>query len=379
MVAIDNVPTGMDSGALAAMLTADTYSDRALGGSEMKTVPVRCVWAATALNPTLTGELARRCVSIRLEPAEEAPWERGEWRHPDLLGWVREHRPELVWACLTLWQAWLAAGRPLWRAETMGSYERWAQVMGGVLEVAGIPGLLGNREAMWAATETELPELRVLAENWWGQFGDQPVRVLDLLQLCRQRRVLSDRLRGARDRAKSLGCWLRRHDGRVVAVSPQLRLQLRLRPKDRSGSNLWALVRPGLPALPADSQQDSQHQELLSDADTGLSAGSAGSTFIPPAYESTVVHTHMRVHAHGGDMHSLHSQHSLQTPREPCPDGARAAGSSACSPAGSPIATPPHSPWGTCEHCSRTLTSPHGGTGLCAACLDRHTRQASLL
>ena len=66
------------------------------------------------------------------------------------MGWVRANRGRLVAACLTLGQAWIAAGRPRGR-RSIGSYEAWAQVLGGVLEVAGIEGFLGNLDEMMDA------------------------------------------------------------------------------------------------------------------------------------------------------------------------------------------------------------------------------------
>ncbi len=38
----------------------------------------------------------RRGVHIRLRPDTEAPEARDDFKHPNLLGWVRENRRELV-------------------------------------------------------------------------------------------------------------------------------------------------------------------------------------------------------------------------------------------------------------------------------------------
>ena len=37
---------------------------------------------------------------------------------------------------------------------TLGRFERWVEVMGGILDVAGIKGFLGNREALHRLSET---------------------------------------------------------------------------------------------------------------------------------------------------------------------------------------------------------------------------------
>jgi hypothetical protein len=59
-----------------------------------------------------TTVLARRSVLIRLDANVERPAERKGFRHPNLLAYARGNRGQLVWACLTLIQAWVAAGRP---------------------------------------------------------------------------------------------------------------------------------------------------------------------------------------------------------------------------------------------------------------------------
>ena len=51
-----------------------------------------------------------------------------------------------MWAALTLIRAWIAAGRPKGK-KTLGKFEGWAEVMGGILQVAGVPGFLDQLEA----------------------------------------------------------------------------------------------------------------------------------------------------------------------------------------------------------------------------------------
>ena len=129
IVLIDNLRQKLDSSAVAAALTAPFWEDRILGVSEMARLPIRCVWIATGNNPEFSNEMARRIVRIRLDAHVERPWQRAGFRHPDLMIWVRANRARLVAACLTLCQAWIAAGRPR-GTRTIGSYENWAQGAG---------------------------------------------------------------------------------------------------------------------------------------------------------------------------------------------------------------------------------------------------------
>ena len=183
IVLIDNLRQKLDSSAVAAALTAPFWEDRILGVSEMARLPIRCVWIATGNNPEFSNEMARRIVRIRLDAHVERPWQRGGFRHPDLMTWVRANRARLVSACLTLCQTWIAAGRPR-GTRTIGSYENWAQTMGGVLQVAGVEGFLGNIEELMEASDADGAVWRSFVSAWWDRFGTAEVGTSDLYELA---------------------------------------------------------------------------------------------------------------------------------------------------------------------------------------------------
>jgi phage/plasmid primase-like uncharacterized protein len=183
IVLIDNLRAKLDSSAVAAALTAPFWEDRILGQSEMARLPIRCLWIATGNNPEFSNEMARRLVRIRLDAHTERPWQRGDFRHPDLMTWVRANRPRLVAACLTLCQAWIAAGRPR-GSRSIGSFENWAHVVGGVLEVAGIPGFLGNLEEMMEASDSEGAAWSSFVAAWWDRFGTAEVTAAELYDIA---------------------------------------------------------------------------------------------------------------------------------------------------------------------------------------------------
>jgi hypothetical protein len=182
-ILLDNIRRPLDSGALAMALTADSWEDRILGPSELARVPVRCAWIATANNPTTSAEIARRSVRIRIDAQVEQPWARTTFRHANLRTWVIDHRGELVWAVLTLVQAWLAAGRPA-GAASLGSYERWAEVIGGILAYHGIPGFLADRADFHDIVDVEGAPWQSFVAAWWTAFEDREVGVADLFPLA---------------------------------------------------------------------------------------------------------------------------------------------------------------------------------------------------
>ena len=180
---IDNLRSKLDSAAVAAALTAPFWEDRILGASEMARLPIRCIWIATGNNPEFSNEMARRLVRIRLDAHVERPWQREGFQHPELSTWVRTNRARLVAACLTLCQAWMAAGRPRGTL-TIGSYENWVGVIGGILEVAGIPGFLGNLDEMMEASDSEGAVWRGFVSAWWNRFGTAGGRHVDLYEVA---------------------------------------------------------------------------------------------------------------------------------------------------------------------------------------------------
>ena len=254
VVLIDNLRRRLDSSALAAAITAPVWSDRILGVSDNAHLPVRCAWVATGNNPSVSNELARRIVRIRLDARQDRPWQRQGFRHPNLLAFARARRAELVWSVLVLVQDWISAGRP--PAEypaSLGMFESWAETIGGILEHAGITGFLGNLDEFYDTADAEAAAWRAFIAAWWDKHLDGAFGVSDLYQLAaeldvpldlgdggeRSQRIrLGKQISAMRDRQFSVqldnGAW---HDLRICAG--------RRDTGAHSGSQLWRLERVG--------------------------------------------------------------------------------------------------------------------------------------
>lgn len=144
-IVFDNINHSVDSGDLASAQTARTYQARVLGKTQTIEVDVRSIMIFTANNVTLSNELLRRSIFIPLDAKVEAPEKRTGFLHKDVFKWVDVHRAELVHACLTLIQNWVAQGMQR-SAHSLASFEDWAKVTGGVLEAAGFAGFLEGQE-----------------------------------------------------------------------------------------------------------------------------------------------------------------------------------------------------------------------------------------
>lgn len=127
------------------LLTAQTWSDRRLGGNERVSLPNRAVMAATGNNVQVLGDTGRRYYPIEMFYDGANPENRPEsdFQHPDVEAWTEEHRGELLTAVFTLIRAWQVAGRPK-KSTSFGSFERWEAVVGGVLQNAGVAQFLAN-------------------------------------------------------------------------------------------------------------------------------------------------------------------------------------------------------------------------------------------
>ena len=185
VVVIDNVQGGIESAQLASAITSDVWTDRILGKSEMVDIPNRALWMITGNNLKLTMEIARRSVRIRLNPDEECPWQRTSFKHTPIRTWALANRQGLVWAILTIVQAWLAAGRPEC-TKTLGSFESWASVIGGMLQNAGIDGFLEDTEEFYKTADTETGEWKAFVIAWQDRFGADPVSPSQLLTLAEE-------------------------------------------------------------------------------------------------------------------------------------------------------------------------------------------------
>ena len=247
IVVLDNV-NELASGHLARALTTGSWADRILGVSNEVEVPVRCVWVATGNNPSLSSEIARRSVRIYLNAKVEQPWLRDDFRHPNLLGWVELNRGRVIGAALTLCRAWYLAGQPVGR-RSLGSFESWANVVGGVLENAGIGGFLENVASVFREADSEGEAHRALIQALWNSFKDKAISTHEAYPLAQNLDLdLGDR--GESSRRMRLGKLLGRLRGQRFVFEwtkesgkKLVELEVVVAGKARNGAQLWK-VRP---------------------------------------------------------------------------------------------------------------------------------------
>jgi hypothetical protein len=124
----DNVPAGtkVRSAILCAFVTAPVYSDRKLGVSESPTLPNRCQIVLTGNNVSPTGDLARRCIVVRLDANAESARGR-DFAIADLKAHVRARRPQMLIDALTVICAYALASDPV-SLRPLESFETWSRI-----------------------------------------------------------------------------------------------------------------------------------------------------------------------------------------------------------------------------------------------------------
>ncbi len=211
LVVIDNVEK-LNSSALSSAITSTYLEDRRIQSSETLVVPVQTSWIATGNNPEVSNEIARRTVPIRLDAHHPQPWRRkaDQFRHPKFLQWVKHERELLLWALLVLVRAWDCAGRPGPDAPSIGGFESYCEVTGGILRHAGIEGFLSNLDDFYGRSDTETVVWCAFVAAWAEKHGETEVGVADLWTLVIDQQIplkLGDG--GDRSQTTKLGSMLR--------------------------------------------------------------------------------------------------------------------------------------------------------------------------
>ena len=168
-VLADNIGGGkmLGSPSLDAALTATSWSDRIMGQTAMASdIPLYATWFASGNNVVTVGDTARRTVHIRLESRAENPEERSDFKHKNLLAWVRKERPRLTVAALTVLSAYCAADRPNQGLPQWGSFEAWSDLVRNAVVWAGLTDPGSTRTALTSHSDREAAALRQLLAGW---------------------------------------------------------------------------------------------------------------------------------------------------------------------------------------------------------------------
>jgi hypothetical protein len=166
MVHLDNLEGNFGNDTLDRALTTTRWKDRILGKSEQVDLPLIPVWYGTGNNVSVAADTTRRIIHIRLDVLEEHPEERTDFKHPDLIGWVREHRARLLTHALTILVAYCNSGRPTQYLTPFGSFEGWSRLVREAVVWAGLPDPCRTRTRLVELADTTVGGLAQLIQAW---------------------------------------------------------------------------------------------------------------------------------------------------------------------------------------------------------------------
>ena len=278
VIVIDNVVKRLKSASLTRALTAKIWRDRLLGKNQMLDLPQGAVWIATGINIEIGGDIARRSMWIRFTSTCPRPWTRTGFKHPDILGWVKENHASIISNLLIMARAWAQAGC-LDGTARLGGFNEWAKVISGILEFAGVKDFMGNAAQMYDEMDQDVQQWDAFLGEWTTIHADSPVssgqlidELLSFEPIYRPfQEAMPDDVATAvsRDRraSHSLGHALRKHLNQVYPSGRMLTGEI----DAHSNSMKWMVC--WVAGIKKESRNcNPQHQTVL-----GEVAGSAGS------------------------------------------------------------------------------------------------------
>ena len=163
----------LNSAELEALATKEVYSDRQLGSNVSLEFPNVLELSLSAnIGLSYTPDLAQRSIFVNLFLDIEDPNAR-TFHNPDLHGWAKAHRSDILSALYTLIRHWVEAGCPRC-SKPFASFPEWMAVVGGILECAGIGVPQQNDVINAVGGDIETNDMRQLyafmAERWSGKW-----------------------------------------------------------------------------------------------------------------------------------------------------------------------------------------------------------------
>ena len=255
VVAFDNLSADIQPfGSFCTALTEPTIQGRVLGASKNATVSTRSVFLSSGNNVGPVRDMARRVITIRLDPKVENPALREFKDTPAAT--LAGRRGEFVSHALTIIRAYRVAGSPRASCTGFGGYDDWAALVRQPLLWLGVADPVANVVEQLAA-DPDREELGRLLTAWRKVFGAAAAHVADavektqpgvyggsteLFEVCME---LAEE-RGQINRRR-LGKWIGRHAGRIVGG---LRFE---KGTSKSYSQKWQVVEVAAPDESTDS------------------------------------------------------------------------------------------------------------------------------
>jgi hypothetical protein len=224
VVEFDNITSDiLPHKSLCIALTSEFMSGRILGLSKTATVGTRALFLSSGNNVVPIKDMARRCITINLNPEVEIPAAR-TFKRPNLIEEVLHERERCVSAAITIILAWILAGKPRVKCKPLSGFDEWSDLCRQPLLWLGCADPVASVfEAIKEDPDRE--QLGRLLTAWQAVFGKTPAMVREAVSKSilsgndhnELKEILHDIAddRGEINRHR-LGRWIKRHEGQIV-------------------------------------------------------------------------------------------------------------------------------------------------------------------
>ena len=220
-IVFDNLTTDIvPYKSLCSALTEEKLTGRILGVSKTATVGTRVLFLSSGNNVAAVKDMARRCLTISLDPRVETPATRQFNGNP--LVAVRADRERYVSLALTIIRARIVSDDPMEKVSPLSSYEQWSSWVRQAILWLGLPDpAFSIFEQLDQDPDREI--LGRMLHAWQSEFGTKPTMIREAVEKSERGRGddLRDVIREvAEERGeinrRRLGKWIARKRGRVV-------------------------------------------------------------------------------------------------------------------------------------------------------------------
>jgi hypothetical protein len=203
---------------LCSALTEESLTGRILGVSKTATVGTRALFLSSGNNVDAVKDMARRCITINLDPKVETPATRQFKGDP--LAIVRADRARFVSLALTVVRAWVVSDEEDLPCKPFASYGQWSSWVRQPLLWLGLPDPVA-RVFEQLAQDPDREALGCILHAWRKAFSDTPTMIRSAISAADFDSELEQTLREVSEERglinnRRLGRWIARHAGRIV-------------------------------------------------------------------------------------------------------------------------------------------------------------------
>ncbi|UUX93230.1 hypothetical protein [Methanoplanus endosymbiosus] len=242
IIFFDNLSRTISAGILAKELTSPEIGGRILGKSENMKLKNDAFWMLNGNNVAIGGDLARRIWISKIDAKVAIPWQRTGFKHENINEYILQNRGTALAAVYTIARAWVKAGCPTpKKIPKVGSFEKWRDIIGGIVEFSGLKDFMKNSDAVYFEADSELEEWEDFLSFLHKRF-DEPWTVAKIIDDLKADHAEKQSLEIIHHLPTEMAdAWASKKSASSRSIAKELRKQ-----KDRRWPGGWILRESGL-------------------------------------------------------------------------------------------------------------------------------------